>query len=316
MIPAHAEFGSLLGLLASSRNAREAAIADNYLFEERAGAARQQVYEGRLTSPLADMSNWRTQHDKHHVVKRIKAGGDHFIPDTFLECNESAQLPSFAKNLVLVRVEDLSYALSKSTARITYAQLADAINRRKEPDAAATLELFIHDWNAARANWPMFGSIYHGEVKEDADHADWPHRLRDRLGLDHYQGSAADRIPVALMCYSAQLVLDEAKGDSRINAAFALPTALDGELNHAYFPAPAGHPYGATLNLSEPWQAQLGAEILNLRIKYQPGHLLKVGEIVRPTGYRDVRVQRDKHLELLRQETGNSGFGKILAGRP
>lgn len=316
MTPVHAELGNLLGTLATSRNAREAAIADNYLFEERVSAPRQQDYEDRLIAPLAAMANWRTQHDKHHVVNRIKAGGDHFIPDTFLALNESAQLPDFHKKHVLVRVEDLSYPLSKSTARITYAQLADAINRRKEPDAAATLELFIHDWNNARDNWPMFGSIYHGEVKEDADHADWPHRLRDRLGLDHYQGSAADRIPVALMCYPAQLVLDEAKRDSRISAAFALPTALDGELNHVYFPTPAGHPYGATLNLSEPWQASLGTEILNLRIKYQPGHLLKVGEIVRPTGYRDLRGQRDKHLELLRQETGNSGFGQLLAGRP
>ena len=315
MTPAHVEFGSLLGILAASRIDREAAIADNHLFEERVSTVRQQDYEGRLSSPLARVANWRRQHDKLHVGNRIKAGGDHFVPDTFLDFNRSAQLPSFAKNHVLVRVEDLSYALSKSSVHLTFAQLDNALSRRSDPDAAATLRQFISDWNDARANWPMFSSLYHGEVKDDADHADWTHRLRDRLGLDHYPGSDAERVPVALMRYPAQLVLDNATGDSRITAAFALPTSLDGELNHAYFPAPAGHPYGATLNLAEPWQPSLGTELLNLHINYKPEHLVKIGEIVRPAGYRNLRAQRDQHLALLRQETGNAAFGRPMAGR-
>lgn len=319
MTPDNPEFAALLGQLAASRNPRDAAAADNYLFEERVGAQRQQEYENGLTAPLAIMGDWRFQHDKRYLVSRIKGKDDHFVPDTFLANNSDAQLSGFAANHELVRIEDLSFALTKTP--ITYVHLVALLTKRKEGDNAATLNRFIQDWNTARFNWPMFSAIY-DEVREDAEHPDWPHRLRDRLGLDHFQGSDTERIPVALMRYPSKLVSDKLKrgrgtgADTRVRAAFALPTALDGELNHAYFPAPKGHPYGATLNLAEPWQPVLSAEILNLRIDYQPDHLWKIGEIVRPTGYRDLRIQRDQHLALLRKESGNATFGQPLVGRP
>jgi hypothetical protein len=138
--------------------------------------------------------------------------------------------------------------------------------------------------------------------------------LRDRLGLG-YEGSDAAPIPVALMRYPAKLVLDKAKKDGRVAAGFALPTVLDGDLNPFYLPAPAGHPYCATLNLSASWSNRLTAEILNLRIDYQPKHIWKVGYIRSPIALGSLRKRRDQHLQLLRSETGRADFGRLMEGR-
>lgn len=324
MNPDNSAFAALLDQLAASRNPRDAAVADNYRFEERVGALRQQEYENGLSAPLAGLGDWLYRHDKQHMLSRIKSVGNDFIPDTFLPINEQAHLQDFAPNHDLVRVEDLNFAFAKSSEPLAFADIADLLAKRAQSAAAAKLLQFIDDWNLARANWPMFSAFY-DEVKDDAEHADWPHRLRDRLGLEHYQGGAARAIPVALMRYPSKLVSDKLKRgrgpgtgpDARIHAAFALPTVLDGELNHAYFPTPAGHRYGATLNLAQPWQPVLSAEILNLRIDYQPAHLWKIGMIVRPTTtHLDLRARRDQHLTLLREESGNATFGQILADRP
>lgn len=315
MNPDNPEFAALLDQLAASRNPRDAAVADNYRFEERVGAQRRQEYENGLISPV-NIKDWRDHHNGNYVANRVQAGGNEFIPDTFLESNRPLLLSDIPKNEVLIRVESLHFPLGLNTA-ISYAQLADLLNKRDQPDTVAPLRTFVEEWNKARDNRPMFGAFL-GDVQNDAEHDDWPHRLRDRLGLDHYQGSAAERLPVALMRYPAKLVLDKiktSKRDERIAAAFALPAALDGELNHAYFPAPKGHPYGAALNLAEPWAPVLSAEILCLRIDYQPDHLWKIGEIVRPAGYRDLRSQRDKHLALLREVSGNATYGQLMAGR-
>lgn len=312
MTPAQADFRTLLDTLAASANVRDAAVADNYRFEERVSETRQEDYEKNLAEPLTNVGDWRFQHDKRVVISHIKGLDKLFVPDTFLAANSTAQLPNLAPNHELVRVEDLSFAFSKTFIK-NVADLRKVFGNHGDAQSADSLARFIKEWNEARHNWPMFCALY-DEVKDDAEHDDWAHRLRDRLGLDHLQSA----IPVALMRYPAKLVLDAAKArrDARITAPFALPTVLDGELNHAFFPAPAGQTYGATLNLGEPWQPTQSAEILNLHIDYQPQHLWKIGEIVRPTGYRDLRAQRDQHLALVRQTSGNSGWGQTMAGRP
>ncbi|MBS4097208.1 MAG: hypothetical protein KGZ83_10290 [Sulfuricella sp.] len=312
MTPTQADFCHLLDTLVGSVSARDAAIADNYRFEERVSETRQAEYEAKLGAPN-DIQDWREYHDGDHVANRIKAGGEQFIPETFLEANRPLLIDGVSGREMLIRVEDLRFPINNGLATLDL--LADWVAGRTQPDQAKTLATFIDGWNKSRANWPMF-SAFLGDVSDDAEHTDWPHRLRDRLGLDHYQGSARQRIPVALMRYPAKLALDKAKKDARIAAAFALPCALDGDFNPAFFPAPAGQRYGAALNLAEPWQPTLSAEILNLRIDYQPEHLWKIGEIVRPAGYRDLRRQRDQHLDLLRRESGNRAYGEPLTGRP
>ena len=100
----------------------------------------------------------------------------------------------------------------------------------------------IIDCDPARDAWRVPGSRPSGV----ASLADWPHALRDRLGLGHYGGGA--ELPVALMRYSlADVFL--AQASRQLSVACALPTVLDGGMHQFFFPVPREHPYGATVHL-------------------------------------------------------------------
>lgn len=311
MNPANSDFKNLLESLSTSAKDVEAAIADNHLFENRVSVSRQAEYEAIVGAP-ADKAEWVSLHDKKYLGAHVKTPGEFDVPTTFLASNDAALCPLIAGNQDIIRVESLVYAFDQSSVPASVEKLQTLMTERDAGKSDA-LELFVQEWNKARLNWPMFGAFY-DNVREDANSNDWPHLLRDRLGLG-YEGSDTVSIPVALMRYPAKLVLKQAKKDGRVAAGFALPTALDGELNPHYFPAPAGHPYGATLNLSASWDNRLTAEILNLRIDYQSVHVWKVGYIRRPVAVGSLRTRRDQHLQLLRSETGKTDFGRFMEGR-
>ena len=313
MNPANPVFRTLLDGLAASKSEANAACADNHLFDERVSVNRQAEYERMLGTP-ANMAEWALLHNKKYLGTHVKTLGEFDIPTTFLASNDTALCQQVEGNQDIVRVESLVYAFGQSSVPASIDNL-QAYMKERDSGKSDALELFIQDWNKARLNWPMFGAFY-DNVRDDAESDDWPHLLRDRLGLG-YEGSDTATIPVALMRYSAKLVLKQAKKDKdgRVAAGFALPTALDGDLNPFYFPAPAGHPYGATLNLSASWSDKLTAEILNLRIDYRPEHIWKVGYIRRPVEFGNLRKRRDQHLQLLRSETGQPSFGRFMEGR-
>ncbi|MCI5219847.1 MAG: hypothetical protein D3914_11850 [Candidatus Electrothrix sp. LOE2] len=174
---------------------------------------------------------------------------------------------------------------------------------------------FFELWRSLRDNRPSFAAFY-DEVREECDDDDWPHTLRDRLGLGHYGGSPDVLIPVALMRYSVQEVL-EAQKDRKVPTACALPTVLDGGMHEYFFPVPASYPFGATLHLDPPQAEILTAEILHFRIEYKRSHLLKLGFITKPHRQKDdvLRESRDLHLTALRIEADQHDFGEELRGR-
>lgn len=311
MNPANSEFKNLLNSLASSRSEAEAACADNHLFEERVTAGRQAEYEAMLGTPV-NIAEWRSLHDKKYLAAHVRTPGEFDVPTAFLASNGTALCPEIEGNQDIIRVESLVDIFKKNSGATSLETLQRFLKERDTTSKSA-LELFTRDWNNARFNWPMFGAFFNN-VREEAEANDWTHLLRDRLGLG-YQGSDATPIPVALMRYSAKLVLKQAKKDNRVAAGFALPTVLDNELNPFYFPAPAGHPYGAALSLSASWSDTLTAEILNLRIDYRPEHIWKVGYIRRPVTFGNLRKRRDQHLQLLRNETGRNDFGRFMESR-
>ena len=305
------DFNKLLDDLAASAKDNDAAIADNHLFEERVSASRKEEYEAVVGVP-ATKTDWSSLHDKKYLGAHVKIPGDHDVPTTFLAINDAALCRAIEGNQDIIRIENLEYAFRQSSMPASIDALQTFLKER-DTGKSDVLDLFMRDWNKARFNWPMFGTFY-DIVREEAENDDWPHLLRDRLGLG-YEGSDAAPVPVALMRYPAKLVHDKAKKDRRVAAGFALPTVLDGDLNPFYFPAPAGHPYGATLNLSASWSDRLTAEILNLRIDYRPEHIYKVGYIRRPVAFGGLRKRRNQHLHLLRTETGKADFGRLMEGQ-
>lgn len=317
-------FTAFLNKAALSADMKQAAVADNCRFEERASDQRWAQFE--LCLPHDDINtmtcrDWEEAADIH-TRKRINVSSPS-TPDTFLAINRYAWKKGMAANQDLVRFEHLARPLNGmwgdgSTVEEKMENLLDLLahaNSGKDGDAEAALADFFDYWKDRRDNRPSFAAFY-DEVREECDDDDWPHALRDRLGLGHYGGHPAGLIPVALMRYSLQEVLDAQKA-RKIPAACALPTVLDGGMHEYFFPVPASYPFGATLHLDPSKADLLTAEILHCRIEYERRHLFKLGYISKPhrQNGRTLRESRDLHLTALRIETDRHDFGEELLGR-
>ena len=147
------------------------------------------------------------------------------------------------------------------------------------------------------------------------DDHDWPHALRDRLGLGHYGATDGAPMPIALMRYSLEDVL--AAQEPPAACAVALPTVLDGGMHEFFFPAPRDHAYGATVHLVPVQADTLTAEVVHCRIEYEQRHIYRLGEISRPAQLDDAQLReaRDLHLYALREACGRDDFGEPLEGR-
>ena len=196
---AHQDF---LRRYSRSRNTVEAAVADNCRFDERAGTERwhrfdallSELVEGRSTIDWMDWAEANQLHlDRHCNVPSPS------VPDAFLEINQSAWLDSLSDNQSLVRIEALARPLRDTD--LALGDLTDLLQRADDGDgdAARAVRTFFDAWNQRPDARPAFAAFY-DEVQEESDDPDWPHALRDRLGLGHYGGGA--ELPVALMRYS------------------------------------------------------------------------------------------------------------------
>jgi hypothetical protein len=150
---------------------------------------------------------------------------------------------------------------------------------------------------------------------------DWPHILRDRLGLTHVSCTLGNPLPVALMSYT----LDEVREARAIAtkkgavASFARPTVLDGEMNAAFVPAPlqtGGESYGYTLDLAnDAIPTAFTPELLTFPIDYQPRHIKALGFITRPHVLQAdtaMLVARNRHIQGLQAMPDFSSFGEVL----
>ena len=295
-----------------------AAVADNCRFDERASTVRWERFEAMLPGPTTgpdsiDWPDW-TETNRLYLDRycNVPSTG---VPDAFHDVNRDAWLDGLAEEQFVVRIEDLTRALGRSA--LSLPELRDLLQRAEdgESDASRTVDLFFEAWNQSRDARPAFAA-FHDEVQEEADDDDWPHALRDRLGLGHYRPGGHTPIAVALMRYSLAEVFSAGTGRG-LPAACALPTVLDGGMHEFFFPVPREHPYGATVHL-QPYRADtLTAEIVHCRIDYKREHLFRLGEITRPCLVHggELRDARDLHLLALREACGRANFGEFFEGR-
>lgn len=297
-----------------SANAVVAAVADNCRFDERASEERWQAFEAMLPTLPGDQRiewrDWASAYQRHldetFVMQRPS------VPDAFLPANRTAWLDDLAENQWLVRIEGLDQPLRSSALELD--ELARLLER-EDDDAAHTVGSFIETWNEARDARPAFAA-FADEVLAELDDDDWPHALRDRLGLGHYGAPGDTPQPVALMRYPLADVY-AAQERQQIANAVSLPTVLDGGMHTFFFPVPREHPYGATVHLVPQLAGTLTAEVLHCRIDYERQHISRVGEITRPAqlGDQQLREARDLHLYALREACGRDDFGEPLEGR-
>ena len=310
--------GDFLRRNSRSPDADVAAVADNCRFDERAGTERWNRFDAVLSDrvegrDIIDWMDWTEAYESH--LDRYCKVPSLSVPDAFLEINRHAWLDSLSENQSLVRIEALARPLRSSD--LDLASLFDLLQRADDGDgnAVAAVRFFLDEWNQGRDARPAFAAFY-DEVQQEADDADWPHALRDRLGLGHYGFAGGAELPVALMRYSLEDVFS-ARASRELSAACSLPTVLDGGMHPFFFPVPKEHAYGATVHLL-PGQAEtLTAEILHCRIEYQRTHLFRLGTIKRPHQLTDdqLREARDAHLLALQVECSRDDFGETLKGR-
>ena len=306
----HSEF-----LLRASRDrdVAVAAAADNCRFDERAGADRWATFEAMLAPGEATWGDWAEAYRLHLELRCNVARPA--IPDAFLEVNRTAWLNELSKNQFLVRVEDVSRALQ--TSGLDLEGLRDLLQRAdgRDDDASQAVRGFFRAWNERRDARPAFAAFW-DEVQGELDGSDWPHALRDRLGLGHYGHPNGQPVSIALMRYSVADVY-AAQKEYQLLTAWALPTVLDGGMHEFFFPVPRGHPYGATVHLVPDEADTLTAEVLHCPIVYARGHLCRLGEITRPSrpdGER-LRDARDLHLFALREACAREDFGEPMEDR-
>ena len=233
-----------------SRVTVEAAVADNCRFDERAGPDRWRRFDSVLSDLVADPAeiDWEdwTEANRLHLDGYCNVPSVS-VPDTFLQINQSAWLDSLSDNQSLVRIEVPRPTIANSNLDID--NLKELLHQADngDGDADRAVRSFFDDWNWRRDARPAFAAFY-DEVQQEADDDDWPHALRDRLGLGHYGYVVGAELPVALMRYSLEDVFS-----ARVNQGTlcGLRPALGSRRRHArvLLSGPEGAPYGATVHL-------------------------------------------------------------------
>jgi len=296
-----------LGRLRGSRSAPDRATGDNFLFEERVGDARRGDFENFDTaiSRLVELK-------ANYFAAAVQGARRDHISVTFTAANrEALYLNDIEANQKIVRLECLDDIL-RGTHR-TFADLAQAVDpATRDDDFVAHIVDQFALYPGARPAFVAFKS----EVQADLAEADWLLRLRNRMGLGHYDPAAGQRQAFGLMEYLVKDVLSEwqplaARGAER---AFAYPTVLDGNgVSPYFFPGPRELPSSFAVNLGDPGRNAI-RELLHVRITYRPHHLVRVGELAGPLPPVKLAAARDAHLAMLRNHAGRGDFGALMSG--
>lgn len=277
------------------------AKADNYAFDEQVSTERQETFEGFCGSMTDPVSLLRRHTD--YVSERICEGNP---PETFMRALKPTASGELDESQPLVRIESLERPML--ALGIEFDELETALSG-DSPESLAMADAFVQSWNDSRDNRPMFAA-FRDSILTDADSNDWPHTLRDRLGLAHFQPGDGQRIPVAQMVYSVREVMHGVPLEA---TAFTTPTVLDSRPWEYFFPAPKGVQYGRAMALTDDGDEEtLQAEVLHTRIDYKRQHMFRIGWI--ENRWEDVGVKRlpNHHLLLIRIASGRHDFGEEM----
>lgn len=290
----------------------ERAVLDNLQWEERVGDARLgrfgQGFSGKNISQVDHVKVAHAQYAEAFLEIDVAEPG---IPDTFGADNSGNHWPHIEENLYLLRVEDANFALRDSG--VDLAELERAVTNRDD----AILTRVCDAWNKKRDRRPAFATteIAVGDLLEGIE-ADWPHALRDNLGLGSFSPvPGSPPVPVLLLRYTVGEVMHDRQAGAN---GFAIPTVIDGRLNPFFFPTPKPKPgseaaqyeVGRSVNMAQvaiQSDYKMGLELVHSFVTYRPEHIWRMGYISRPlTG--DLSALRSFHLDWLRLGTDRDDF--------
>jgi hypothetical protein len=305
--------------------------AANYRWERAVSAGRATEYNAYVGA-VATYKDWKAEHKSYlssfvHVAKDLPRSSE-----CFMAVNEQAHLSEQMDNTVLLRLESIgqlfdqplvSGVANKFWLRFFNSQKDLRKDTLSDRDEALRTE-FVAQWNEQRTQArPLFATFlndFGGDLMALVK-TDWPHILRDRLGLTHWPSTAGKPLAVALMCYTVEEVRQARSIATKKGAvaSFTRPTVLDAEMTAAFIPAPllpGGESYGYTLDLANSEVPEtFTPELLTFPIEYHPRHIKALGFISREHTLQEddaMLAARNRHVQGLRGLPGCDSFGEVL----
>jgi len=281
----------------------ERSKADNGWFEERVSAARLARFENFVPAP--DVSEGLDYRLVDYWKTHVRNGNP--LPDTFHPDLEPASLaPGLEPFQPIIRVEDLRTPLAN--AGLSFEELQASL---ADPQRRPTIENFLSIWNDDRDTRPVFAA-WKDQLYEEIDAEDWPERLRDRLGLAHYDPTDGRDIHVALMEYTVDDVMKDTAA-LNLPVVFTAPTVLDCKPWPYFFPSPQELPYGRAMALYHvDDERRLLAEMLHPKLTYRFHHISKLGMVRRRPVTPDLKELRNRHLLALQVASVREDFGEAI----
>ena len=279
------------------------ACGHNLRDDERLGGGRGAAFEACAQPDAHDVESLRRAAiDYYHERVRIS----HAEPETFTPVNDPANLGVLSPEQKLVRLECLSEPLAKTGMSFEVLRTASSAS---DAGSRTLVETFIEQWNTRpdiRRN-PISFAAFSDQLIEELAASDWPDKLRDRLGLPHFD-PVSGPIPMVLVEYEVSEIVAMGKA-----APFYAPTALDGTPYHQFFPTPTELNFGCPMALHiVRSDDELIAEVLHPRLSYRRKHLRAFGLIEKLVAKTDFVALRNTHVLALRLATLRDGFGTDL----
>lgn len=324
--------------LASDATASSAGITArcevaNFRWEKAASDTRTAGYCDYIDTVSTHM-DWRAEH-KGYLASSVHLPKD--LPrsaECFMAINSPAHLSEELDNTYLLRLESIGYLFNQPLVADLVEQFWQRffnspkdLRKNQLNDRDETLRTtFVTQWNAQRTQArPLFATFLNdfGGNLDVLMKQDWPHLLRDRLGLVQWPSIVGKPLPVALMCYTVDDARQARLATTKTGAVASLtrPTVLDAEMSAAFISAPlspGGGSYGHTLDLaSSVIPDHFTPELLTYPIDYQPRHIKALGFISRAHALQDDDVAllaaRNRHVQGLQAQPGCADFGEVLA---
>lgn len=308
----------------------------NFRWETAVSEGRAEEY-GDHVGAVASHKDWQAEHKSYlstsvHIAKDLPR-----CAESFMAVNGLAHLNEQLDNTYLLRLEALDGLFNQPLVSEVAAEFWQrfyrypkdlGINARLSDEVQALRAEFTKQWNdhrtQARPQFATFLNAFFGGDLPALVKSDWPHLLRDRLGLTHWPREADKPLPVALVCYTVDEVREARMlaGKKGAAASFSRPTVLETEFSPAFIPAPlqpGGKSFGYTLDLAStaiPDADALTPELLTFPLEYKPEHIKALGFITRPHAFQEDSAYlpaRNHHVEGLRRLPDCAAFGEVLA---
>jgi len=300
-------------------------VARNFLLQEGIPAARVESYRS-VAVGHGSGSAWVGQHETYLInevyckqsgeslKRRLDPKDPMYCPESFRHLPPDSPFLTSQAGLTLVRVESLSAMvdLAKEEDADTVRSWAQAVLENSAAPEARDLNKFLEEWGREAEIRPTFAGFWE-EVQDllPADRKtapkDWADRLRDRLGLAHFDPrERGGPIDILVFAYPVgQLTRLQGQGEDRW--PLVPPTVLDSTFSAAFFPAPEGALTGHVLHLGGT-ATDLRREVLHPTFPYQAKHLVRVGTIREAVNLETLSEARGLQILLTREEAGRLDY--------